>query len=120
MSGPSVILATGRGHRSAPGQVIISLDRREIYGDGAPWRFGSLYQFRFAVALFASRGGVVEYRDLVEHVWGDEADGGPANTRLRLATFAHFFNRRCRNWRAVTVWGRGIRLERAVLAQVAA
>jgi DNA-binding response OmpR family regulator len=66
-----------------PSAVVVALLRRSLLRDGESVCLHENY-FRYITAILARRSIPITCTELIEHLWGDDADGGPDNAESRI------------------------------------
>lgn len=103
MTGPRIILATGRPRRIEPGWVVIDHRRqcfwlhncRVIQNHSGPRRAN---QFNLLALLLVRAPGIVAFVEIVEHLYGPDDQGGPDDTHNAIGQVIWEIRRRALDW----------------------
>lgn len=99
------------GHES--GTLVIDHGRRLIVKDGGVFRGSPLgiRRFRLLSGLLARAPSMIEWDDLVEHIWGSDGWSVAPKHYIYVMLGHEREHLRWLGYSCVTVWGRGLRLE---------
>lgn len=72
-----VVLGSWLAASAADRPIVVDHSSRCIFNIGLSRPRLSALQFRFLSAIVLRRGVVITNAEMVEHLWGDDLDGGP-------------------------------------------